>query len=87
MDRAEELRNALASAERAFGHVVERYRLALSCCAVCGDFFKIGDVAIVMIDVQNRIAFEHETCPEETEDYGSSYRNDQQGAPSGPSPV
>ena len=87
MDRVGELRAALNAAEAALGHAVERYRLALGCCSVCGDHFEIGDIAIAVADAKSRITFEHESCPEETEDYGSSYRNDQQIDLSGPSSV
>lgn len=78
MGRAGDIHEALEAAEAALGHVVERYRLALGCCISCGDFFAPGMIAIAMVDEKSRIAFEHETCPEETTDYGSVYRNEQQ---------
>jgi len=85
--KADKLNAALNAAESALGHAVERYRLALGCCIECGDHFQVGDAAIAMIDLKNRICFEHETCPENPLDYGSSYRNDQQIGLSGPSSV
>lgn len=78
MDRADELHEALAAAEDALGHAVERYRIALGCCTTCGDFFEPGAIAIAMIDEKGRIGFDHDKCPEEPTDYGSSYRNEQQ---------
>jgi len=76
--KAEHLHEALEAAEKALGHAVERYRLALGCCTVCGAFFGPGDIGVAMVDEKSRIGFEHETCPEDPLDYGSSYRNDQQ---------
>lgn len=78
MGKADDLYKALAAAEAALGHAVERYRLALGCCNACGDFFELGSIAIVVIDEQSRTCFEHETCPAEPVDYGSSYRNELQ---------
>lgn len=72
------LHAALDAAESALGHAVERYRLALGCCISCGDFFEPGAVGIAMVDEKGRIGFEHQECPEEPTDYGSSYRNEQQ---------
>lgn len=76
--RAGEIHDALEAAEEALGHAVERYRLALGCCLSCGDFFAPGMIAVAMVDEKGRIGFEHDNCPEETTDYGSSYRNEQQ---------
>jgi hypothetical protein len=87
VSKVKELREALKAAEEALGRVVERYRLALGCCAVCGDHFEMGDIAVASVDARSRICFEHELCPEDPEDYGSSYRNDQQIDRSGPSSV
>lgn len=78
MGKAEDLDNALEAAERALGHAVERYRVALGCCTTCGDFFEPGDIAIAMVDDHSRIGFEHDKCPQDPTDYGSTYRNDQQ---------
>ena len=78
MEKVDRLYEALEIAEKALGHAVERYRAALGCCSVCGEFFVPGDVGIAMVDEKNRIGFEHETCPLNPVDYGSSYRNDQQ---------
>lgn len=80
MDKADKLQRALVAAEEALGRAVERYRLALGCCISCGDFFEPGDLAVAMVDAKGRVEFEHEICPEESEDYGSSYRNDQQNS-------
>jgi len=87
VSKVKELHDALKAAETALGHAVERYRLALGCCALCGDHFEVGDIAIATIDTKSRTCFEHESCPEDPEDYGSSYRNDQQIDLSGPSSV
>ena len=78
MEKVDRLYEALEAAEKALGHAVERYRIALGCCNVCGEFFEPGDVGIAMVDEKSRIGFEHETCPKDPIDYGSSYRNDQQ---------
>lgn len=67
------------------GDVVMRYRLALGCCCSCGDHFEIGVLAVVVVDEEGLIGFEHEECPEDAEDYRSSYRNPQQLDVSGPS--
>jgi len=68
----------MKAAEEALGNAVEKYRQALGCCAVCGDFFEAGDTAVAMFDSESRIQFEHETCPSNAEDYGTVYRNPQQ---------
>lgn len=78
MNQATDLRSALKAIEEALGSAVEKYRLALGCCALCGDFFEVGDIAVAMFDYESRIQFEHETCPEQAEDYGTVYRNPQQ---------
>ena len=78
MGRADDVHDALAAAEKALGHAVERYRLALGCCISCGDYFEPGAIAVAMVDNLGRIGFEHDECPKEPTDYGSVYRNDQQ---------
>ena len=78
MDKAEALHIALHTAEAALGRAVERYRLALGCCRACGDFFEPGALAVAMVDAKGRTEFEHQFCPDGAEDYGSSYRNEQQ---------
>jgi len=85
--KAEELNFALEAAERSLGRVVERYRLALGCCALCGDFFELGSLAVVAADAANRVCFEHEECPPDPTNYREAYRNPQQGDSSGLSPV
>jgi len=75
VDRAENLHKALAAAEEALGNAVERYRVALGCCTECGDFFESGELGVAIIDEVGRIGFEHESCPADSTDYGSSYRN------------
>ena len=78
MGKAERLQASLEAAESALGHAVERYRLALGCCASCGEFFEPGMLGVATVDERGRIGFEHESCPEDPTDYGSSYRNEQQ---------
>jgi len=87
MDRAKLLHEALEAAEQALGNAVERYRLALGCCAACGDLFEYGGLAVCTVDAKGRIQFEHDECPEEPSNVLDSYRNPQQIAPSGPSSV
>jgi hypothetical protein len=87
MDRAEDLRVAMEAAERALGGVVERYRLALGCCACCGDRFELGDIAIAGTDNKGRIQFEHEACPDGAVNLRDSYRNPQQNGSLRPSSV
>ena len=65
MDQADDLRAAMAAAEKAFGGAIERYRRAIGCCARCGDFFEIGELALVMADDAGRIQFEHRSCPDD----------------------
>jgi len=77
----------LEAAEKALGSAVERYRLALGCCATCGDLFELGDLAVCGVDSKGRIQFEHELCPDDPSNVRDSYRNPQQIAPSGPSTV
>ena len=78
MNRADDLRAAVEKAERSFAAAFEQYRLVLGCCASCGDLFELGMLAVVSVDPKGRVQFEHETCPEDSEDYRSVYRNPQQ---------
>ena len=81
------MHDALEAAERALGCVVEQYRLALGCCASCGDLFEPGGLAVAMVDVKGRTCFEHEICPEEAVNVRDSYRNPQQNGSLKPSSV
>jgi|3_EtaG_2_1085321.scaffolds.fasta_scaffold15094_4 hypothetical protein len=81
MGRAQQLYDALEAAERVLGDAVNQYRLALGCCATCGDFFEIGTLAIVMVDDKGRTCFEHEECPEEPVNFREDYRNPNQNGP------
>ena len=81
------LHDALAAAERVLGCVVEQYRLALGCCATCGDFFEPGSAAIAMVDTKGRTSFEHDVCPAEAVNVRDSYRNPQQNGSLKPSSV
>lgn len=81
------LHDALEAAEQALGSVVEQYRLALGCCASCGDFFETGSAAIAMVDTKGRTCFEHIACPEEAINVRDSYRNPQQNGSLRPSSV
>ena len=81
MSSADELKSALSAMEEALGDVIRRYRLALGCCCACGDHFEVGALVVTVVDTENHIAFEHEECPEETEDYRSDYRFNRQLGP------